>query len=108
MPIVVHIVNTPKADVREAYAAAWRAVDERGAHDPPGRLSHAAWLVGDVLHVVDVWDSPDNMRHFMDILVPILDKVKMSLAALPEIGELLNVVHPDDAPWGPSTSNARS
>ena len=108
MPIVVHIVNTPKADVREAYAAAWSALDERGAHDPPGRLSHTAWLVGDVLHVVDVWDGPDTMSHFMETLVPILGQVMMNLAAPPEIGELLNVVRPDDASRGSSTANARS
>ena len=52
--IVVHIVNTPKSDVREAYEASWTKFDEHGVRHPSGRQSHTAWLVGDVLHVVDV------------------------------------------------------
>ena len=60
MSIVVHIVNTPKSDVREAYDAGWRLLDGQGVHHPSGRLSHTAWLVDDVLHVVDVWASSDD------------------------------------------------
>ena len=95
MSIAVHIVNTPKIDVREAYESAWRLLDEKGVHHAQGRLSHTAWLVDDVLHVVDVWDSSENMNHFMHILGPILGQLGMNLAAPPEVGELLNIVRPD-------------
>ena len=95
MSIVVHIVNTPKCDVREAYDAGWRLLDGQGVHHPSGRLSHTAWLVDDVLHVVDVWASSDDMGHFMSILGPILDETHMVLAQPPEVGELLNIVRPD-------------
>ena len=48
-------------------------------------------LVGDVLHVVDVWDSRDNMLAFMSELGPIVEESGMGLAE-PEVGDLLQVV----------------
>ena len=95
MTIVVHIVNTPKSDVREAYEASWTRFDERDARHPAGRQSHTAWLVGDVLHVVDVWDSEDDMNTFMKIAGEVIAEADMQLAGPPEMGELLNVVRPD-------------
>jgi hypothetical protein len=93
--IVVHIVNTPKCDVREAYEASWTRFDEHGARHPAGRQSHTAWLVGDVLHVVDVWDSQEDMDAFMPIAGQVIAKAGMELAQPPEVGELLNVVRPE-------------
>jgi heme-degrading monooxygenase HmoA len=95
MAIAVHIVNTPKNDAREAYEAAWRQIDEQGLRHPKGRQTHTAWLVGDVLHVVDVWDSEDDMNDWMKTLAPILEASQMELAEPPETGELLQVVQPD-------------
>ncbi len=95
MAIAVHIVNTPKSDAREAYEAAWLQMDEQGLRHPPGRQSHTAWMVGDVFHVLDVWDSADDMHAFMQKIAPILQESGMQLAGEPEVGELLNVVRPD-------------
>lgn len=95
MAIVVHVVNTPKSEVGEAYEAAWRRMDEQGLRHPKGRQSHTAWIVDDVLHVVDVWDSEDDMKHWMQILAPILEDSNMELAGQPEAGELLQIVRPD-------------
>lgn len=94
MAIVVHIVNTPKSDVREAYEASWTRFDEHGARHPSGRQSHTAWLVGDVLHVVDVWDSEDDMNAFMQTAGQVIEEADMKIAGQPEVGELLNVVYP--------------
>jgi uncharacterized protein (DUF2384 family) len=93
--IVVHVVNTPTTEAREAYEAAWRRIDERGLRHPAGRRSHTAWLAGEVLHVVDVWESPDDMRQWMSTLAPILDEFGMKLEGEPEVGELLQVVRPE-------------
>jgi hypothetical protein len=95
MSIVVHITNTPKSDVREAYESSWTKFDEHGVRHPTGRQSHTAWLVGDVLHVVDVWDSEENMNSFMQVALPVIDEADMELAKPPEVGELLNVVRPE-------------
>jgi hypothetical protein len=95
MAITVHVVNTPNPDARGSYLAAWQRIDEQGLQHPAGRRSHTAWLTGDVLHVVDVWDSPDDMRQWMSTLGPILEEFGMKLDGEPEVGELLQVVRPD-------------
>lgn len=95
MAVAVHIVNTPKKDAREAYQAAWQQMDQQGLRHPKGRQSHTAWVVDDVLHVVDVWDSADEMQEWMRKLSPILQASDMELAGQPEAGELLQIVRPD-------------
>jgi hypothetical protein len=52
-------------------------------------------LVGDVFHVLDVWDSADDMSAFMQKLGPILEESGMKLAGEPDVGELVNVVRRD-------------
>ncbi|MGY1639562.1 antibiotic biosynthesis monooxygenase [Geodermatophilus sp. SYSU D00703] len=94
MTIAVHVVNTPKPDARQAYEAAWRRIDEQGLRHPAGRQSHTAWMTGDVLHVVDVWDSPEAMEEWMATLAPILEEFGMRLDGRPEVGEVLQVVRP--------------
>lgn len=95
MAIAVHIINTPKDNAREAYEAASQRMDEQGLRHPRGRQSHTAWVVEDVLHVLDVWDSEDDMKHWMQTLAPILQDSNMVLAGQPEAGELLRIVRPD-------------
>jgi hypothetical protein len=92
MAVTAHIVNTPLAGVRDAYLEAWREIDARDLRHPDGRRLHLAWTVGDVLHVVDVWDSPEQQQAFMRDLGPIMDKAGMKLLEAPEIGEFLLVV----------------
>jgi hypothetical protein len=94
MPITVSIVNTPMADVRDAYLDAWREIDARRLRHPDGRQLHMAWTVDDVLHVVDVWNSPEQQQAFMRDLGPILDQFKMVIPGPPEVGEFLQVVQP--------------
>jgi hypothetical protein len=95
MAIAVHLVNTPKSDVREAYETAWQRIDEQGMRHPKGRQSHTAWVVDDVLHVLDVWDSEDAMTQWMQTLAPILRDSNMELAAQPKAGAVLQIVRPD-------------
>ncbi|MGY1632552.1 hypothetical protein ACI784_12685 [Geodermatophilus sp. SYSU D01186] len=95
MAIAVHVVNTPNSDARAAYEGAWRRIDERGLRHPAGRQSHTAWMAGDVLHVVDVWDSPEAFSEWMVTLGPILEEFGMTLEGQPEVGEVLQVVRPD-------------
>jgi hypothetical protein len=52
-------------------------------------------VVGDVLHVLDVWDSQDDLDAFMLRLGPILQEFGMQLAGEPEIGEVLQIVRPE-------------
>jgi hypothetical protein len=89
MAIGVHIVNTPLSDAKTTYEEGWRLIEERGLASPAGRLSHTAWLTGDVLHVFDVWESPEQMGAFMKQLQPILEEVGMQVAGQPDVGEVL-------------------
>lgn len=95
MAIVVHIVNTPKSDAGEAYEASWARLDAQNARHPAGRQSHTAWLVGDVLHVCDVWDTQESMDTFMRTVGPVMQEFGMTLAGPPELGQLLKVVKPN-------------
>src|SRR3954447_25124712 len=81
MPLIIHLVNTPQAGVRDAYQDAWRELDAQHLRHPDGRRLHVAWTVDDVLHVVDVWDSAEQQQAFMRKLMPILDKAGMTSAA---------------------------
>ena len=92
MPITIHIVNTPLTGVRDAYLDAWREIDARQLRHPSGRRFHIAGTVDDVLHVVDIWDSPEQQQAFMPDLGPILDKFGMEIREAPEVGEVLQVV----------------
>ena len=92
MPLTVHIVNTPQAGMRDLYLDAWREIDARHLRNPDGRQLHLAWTVDDVLHVVDVWDSPEQQQAFMRDLGPILDQFRMEIREVPEVGEFLQVV----------------
>ena len=89
MAIGVHIANRPLSDAKATYEEGWRRIEERGLESPVGRLSHTAWLAGDVLHVFDVWESPEHMGAFMEQLQPILEEVGMRVAGPPDVGEVL-------------------
>ena len=94
MPITVQIVNRPQAGIRDAYLDAWREIDARHLRHPDGRQFHMAWTVDDALHVVDIWDSPEQQQAFMRDLGPVLDQFQMEMREAPEIGQLLQVVRP--------------
>lgn len=94
MSLAVHLVNTPRAGVRDAYLDAWREIDARGLRHPTGRRLHLAWTVDDVLHVVDVWDSPEQQQAFVRELKPILDQFRMEIREAPELGEFVQMVEP--------------
>ncbi|MCW2710224.1 MAG: hypothetical protein JWP24_418 [Marmoricola sp.] len=97
MAVAVHILNTSRGDVRQAYERAWRLMDERGMpRHPEGQQMHAAWLVGDVLHVLNVWESQQNSDTFMKTLAPILEEAGLELHGTPEAGEFLQVVQPHE------------
>jgi hypothetical protein len=94
MPYAIHVPNTPLPGAREAYLDAWKVIDERDLRHPQGRRLHIAWLVGDVLNVVDVWDSLEQQQAFMRDLAPILDQFGMTLDGPPRTGEFIQIVEP--------------
>ena len=93
--IAVHIINKPKSDAAQLYETGWRRMEEQGLDRPTGRQSHTAWLVGEVLHVFDVWDSQDDMNAFMTKIGPILHEFDMELDGQPEVGDVLRIARAD-------------
>jgi hypothetical protein len=84
MAIAVHIENTRNTDARTAYEAGWEQLNERGARDPVGRQSHTAWIVGDVLHVLGVWNSQEHLDAGMQIIANWSDQ-RLSGRAVPAL-----------------------
>ena len=95
MAVAIHILNKPNSQTREQYESAWKQLEEQNAVHPEGRQSHISWLVGDQIHVLDVWDSQEHFEAFLQTLGPILEESGMELAGAPEVGELLRIVVPD-------------
>jgi hypothetical protein len=67
----VQVVITP--NVREAYEMAWGRIDERGCATRRAVRATPHGFVEDVLAVVGVWDSEDDMKEWMQRLGPILE-----------------------------------
>jgi hypothetical protein len=96
MAIVVHTVHPVQGDPREAYDQVWRRIDEVGLTHPTGRQIHVAWLDGEVFHVVDVWNTAEEQKFFIqEQLGPLLGEAGIGLTGEPEVRELLRVVLPD-------------
>ncbi len=97
MAYAAHFVDVPRANAQENYRQVWEDIDAQQLRYPEGRLLHLSWVVDDVLHVVDVWDSPEQQEAYMRELGPILERHDVQLVAPPEIGELLQIVVPASA-----------
>ena len=74
MGVICRERNATGHTAREGYREVWKDIDGHQLRYPEGRLLHLSWTVGDVLHVVDVWDSPEGQEAFMGELVPILER----------------------------------
>ncbi|MBX7083940.1 MAG: hypothetical protein K1X88_32330 [Nannocystaceae bacterium] len=75
----------------KAYAEVLRRLESRGMGTPPGRIHHASYGDADALHVVDIWDTPENFGRFGEQLMPILAELGVQLGA-PIIRALHNVI----------------
>lgn len=56
----------------DRYAAVHEQLTGIGQGEPPGRTFHAGYLVGDEIHVFDVWESQEAFEAFGEHLMPIL------------------------------------
>lgn len=94
MAIAVHIINKPDPQTRDKYEASFRRLDELDALHPAGRRSHVSWIIGEQMHVLDVWDSQEELDAFFHTLAPILEEFGMELAGPPEVGQVIQVIVP--------------
>ena len=97
MAIAAHFINKANPETRERYEAAFRQLDELEANHPDGWLSHTSWIVGDQLHVLDVWESQDKLdAFFAETLGQLITDFGFELVQPPEIGDVVQVLLPSN------------
>ena len=96
MAIALHIVNVPDPDARQRYESVFVRLDEIGARHPQGRISHVAWTVGDEFHVLDVWESQASFDAYFQTLRPIIEESGMRIAGPPQVGDVVQILLPEE------------
>jgi hypothetical protein len=87
MPIGIYL------EIENLNADTYAAINKRlGTMDnPTGRSFHAAFHVGDQIHVFDVWDSQEAFEAFGTVLMPLIAEYGVELGQ-PRIGEIERIV----------------
>ena len=87
MPIGIYF------EAQNLTAETYAAINARlgDLDDPPGRTLHAAFHVGDQLHVFDVWESRDAFEAFGAVLLPLLAEHGAD-PGQPRMGEIERIV----------------
>ena len=94
MPIGIYI------EVENMSANTYAAINERlGAMDnPPGRTFHAAFHVGEQIHVFDVWESQADFENFAQHrLGPATAKIGLKTQPQVTFGEVHAIYAPNPA-----------
>jgi len=69
-------VSDAGTDTVEQYDQVIKQLEETGHGNPPGRLSHTAALKDNGSYlVVDVWESPEALQQFAQVLMPLIEAV---------------------------------
>lgn len=72
--MAIVMVSDAGTDSVEQYDQVIKQLDEAGHGNPPGRLWHVAALKDDGSYfVVDVWESPEALDRFAQVLVPLIE-----------------------------------
>jgi hypothetical protein len=74
-------------------AAVHEQLSSLGQANPTGRTFHAAFHVGDGIHVFEVWESEEAFAAFGEHLMPILAQHGIDPGE-PRIGEIEQIVTP--------------
>jgi len=74
--MAIVMVSDAGTDSVEQYDQIIKQLDEAGHGNPPGRLSHTTALKDNGSYfVVDVWESPEALERFGQVLVPLIKAV---------------------------------
>jgi hypothetical protein len=70
----IMLMHWPEA-TKELYEAARKQVNWENDRAPGGKF-HVAWFANDGLHVLDIWDSPQDFQRFAETrLMPVTQKL---------------------------------
>jgi hypothetical protein len=76
------LMHWPEA-TKEHYEAARKQVNWENDRAPGGKF-HVAWFASDGLHVLDLWDTPQDFQRFAETrLLPVTRK--LGLATQPKV-----------------------
>lgn len=74
--MAIVMISDAGTDTVEQYDQIIKQLDEAGYGNPPGRLSHTAALKDNGSYfVVDVWESPEALEQFAQVLAPLIEAV---------------------------------
>ena len=86
-------VSDAGTDSVEQYDQVIKQLEEAGHGNPPGRLSHMAALKDNGSYlVVDVWESPEALQRFAQVLMPLIEAVGGAAPNL-QISPLHNMIN---------------
>ena len=69
--MIIAIFDVPTMSM-EKFNKVWDALRSAGNDHPDGRIHHYAGTKGDGMVVVDIWESPEKLGAFAEILMPVL------------------------------------
>lgn len=80
---------------KELYEAARKEVDWEG-NQPPGGKLHVSWFGKDGLHVMDLWQSPQDFQRFVETrLAPVVQRLGIKSQPKVELQETHAIYAPD-------------
>lgn len=72
--MAIVMVSDAGTDSVEQYDQIIQQLEEAGHGNPPGRLSHTSALKDNGSYlVVDVWESPEALQRFAQVLMPLIE-----------------------------------
>jgi hypothetical protein len=71
----VAVYHAPTKMSPAQYDEVIRHLEAAGHGNPPGRILHTAFGGDPAIQVFDVWDSPESLAAFGEVLMPILHQV---------------------------------
>ncbi len=74
--MAIVMVSDAGTDTVEQYDQIIKQLEEAGHGNPPGRLSHTCAVKDNGSYfVVDVWESPEALQRFAQVLAPLIEAV---------------------------------
>jgi hypothetical protein len=65
---MIALLISPPALTTARYDEIMARLDRAGAASPPGRRAHICFGTGPRLQTLDIWDTEEHLRDFLDLL----------------------------------------
>jgi hypothetical protein len=82
----------PKNLTAEQYDQVVRQEEDTDTFPPDGREYHVCFGTDGDLHVSEIWDSPEQLQAYGEVLMPILEDVGIQFSSEPEVFQTHNLI----------------